>query len=82
MTASANIPRKLPSADKHPIRVMLVDDSQVARSIFSRLLSDGEDLVVVAEATDSAEAAARAEKKKQKKDFIMAHAFTVSLKVL
>jgi two-component system, chemotaxis family, protein-glutamate methylesterase/glutaminase len=59
MSASANIPRKLPSADKSPIRVMLVDDSQVARSIFSRLLSDGEDLVVVAEATDSAEALAQ-----------------------
>lgn len=58
MTASANIPRKLPSADKNPIRVMLVDDSQVARSIFSRLLSDGEELAVVAEATDSAEALA------------------------
>ena len=37
---------------------MLVDDSQVARSIFSRLLSDGEELAVVAEATDSAEALA------------------------
>ena len=59
MTASANIPRKPPSADKSPIRVMLVDDSQVARSIFSRLLSDSGDLVVVAEATDSAEALAQ-----------------------
>ena len=56
MTATVNIPRKLPSADKSPIRVMLVDDSHVARSIFSRLLSDGEELEVVAEATDSADA--------------------------
>ena len=59
MTASANFPRKLPSADKNPIRVMLVDDSQVARSIFSRLLSDDDDLSVVAEATDSADALAQ-----------------------
>ena len=58
MTATANIPRKLSCADMSPIRVMLVDDSQVARSIFSRLLSDGEGLSVVAEATDSAEALA------------------------
>lgn len=38
---------------------MLVDDSQVARSIFARLLSSGDELVVVAEATDSAEALAQ-----------------------
>lgn len=59
MTASAIIPRKLPSAGKRPIRVMLVDDSHVARSIFARLLTDGRELVVVAEATDSAEALAQ-----------------------
>lgn len=56
MSASAQLPRKLPSADTNPIRVMLVDDSHVARSIFSRLLSDSDDLLVVAEAEDSAEA--------------------------
>ena len=59
MTALAQIPRKLPSADSRQIRVMLVDDSQVARSIFSRLLSGGDELVVVAEASDSAEALAQ-----------------------
>jgi two-component system chemotaxis response regulator CheB len=59
MTASAQIPRKLPSADKRQIRVMLVDDSQVARSIFSRVLSGGKELTVVAEAADSAEALAQ-----------------------
>jgi two-component system, chemotaxis family, protein-glutamate methylesterase/glutaminase len=56
MTAPANIPRKLPSADHNPIRVMLIDDSQVARAIFARLLSDSENLLVIAEAKDSAEA--------------------------
>jgi two-component system, chemotaxis family, protein-glutamate methylesterase/glutaminase len=59
MTVSAQIPRKLPKADTRQIRVMLVDDSQVARSIFSRLLSYGAELAVVAEAADSAEALAQ-----------------------
>jgi two-component system, chemotaxis family, protein-glutamate methylesterase/glutaminase len=59
MTALTQIPRKLPSADSRQIRVMLVDDSQVARSIFSRLLSGGDGLAVVAEASDSAEALAQ-----------------------
>ena len=61
MTASGQFPRKLPSVDKRLIRVMLVDDSQVARSIFSRLLSQGQELSVVAEATDSADALAQLE---------------------
>jgi two-component system, chemotaxis family, protein-glutamate methylesterase/glutaminase len=56
MLATAQLPRRLPSADKNPIRVMLVDDSHVARSIFSRLLSDSDNLLVVAEAEDSAAA--------------------------
>ncbi len=56
MTAPANIQRKSNSEDANPIRVMLVDDSHVARSIFSRLLSDSGELAVVAEAADSAEA--------------------------
>ena len=36
-----------------PIRVMIVDDSQVARSIFARLLSGRDDILIVAEAADS-----------------------------
>jgi two-component system, chemotaxis family, protein-glutamate methylesterase/glutaminase len=40
----------------NPIRVMLVDDSQVARSIFARVLGDSDKLQIVAEATNSAEA--------------------------
>lgn len=59
MTAPAKIQRKPISSDKHPIRVMLVDDSHVARSIFSRLLSDGDELTIVAEAVDSADALAQ-----------------------
>ena len=45
-----------------PIRVMLVDDSHVARSIFARLLSEHEALQVVAEAADSKEALAYLQK--------------------
>lgn len=43
-------------AESKPIRVMLVDDSKVARSIFSRLLSGSAELEIAAEAADSAEA--------------------------
>jgi two-component system, chemotaxis family, protein-glutamate methylesterase/glutaminase len=39
-----------------PIRVMLVDDSNIARSIFSRMLGESEQIEIVAEAVDSADA--------------------------
>jgi two-component system, chemotaxis family, protein-glutamate methylesterase/glutaminase len=57
MTAPARILAQ-PSrkAGARPIRVMLVDDSQVARSIFARLLSENDDIAVVAEAESSREA--------------------------
>lgn len=48
-----------PASEKAPIRVMLVDDSKVARSIFARLLAGSDEVEVVAEAEDSAEALAR-----------------------
>ncbi len=53
---SRNLLKQSQHASARPIRVMLVDDSQVARSIFARLLSDSDVLEVVAEAADSAEA--------------------------
>jgi two-component system, chemotaxis family, protein-glutamate methylesterase/glutaminase len=62
MTVSAQIQAKRPQPDARQIRVMLIDDSQVARSIFSRLLSDGDALTVVAEATDSSDALAQLKK--------------------
>jgi two-component system, chemotaxis family, protein-glutamate methylesterase/glutaminase len=59
MTASSKIlPRRSPTFAKNPIRVMLVDDSNVARSIFSRLLKANAEVEVVAEAADSVQAIA------------------------
>lgn len=59
MNASARILSKLPpKAVARPIRVMLVDDSQVARSIFTRLLSEKDAIEIVSEAADSVEALA------------------------
>jgi two-component system, chemotaxis family, protein-glutamate methylesterase/glutaminase len=43
--------RRVPSAQ--PIRVMLVDDSRVTRSTFAHILSENDDIDVVAEAEDS-----------------------------
>jgi two-component system, chemotaxis family, protein-glutamate methylesterase/glutaminase len=57
MTASSAIlPRKGTQLAAKPIRVMLVDDSKVARSIFSRVLEDNDAIEIVAEAVDSADA--------------------------
>jgi two-component system, chemotaxis family, protein-glutamate methylesterase/glutaminase len=57
MTALARLMSKQPQkAVVRPIRVMLVDDSNVARAIFARLLSENGDIVVVAEAANSDEA--------------------------
>jgi two-component system, chemotaxis family, protein-glutamate methylesterase/glutaminase len=42
-----------PSTEKSPIRVMLVDDSVVARSIFARVLGKHEQIEIVCEAEDS-----------------------------
>jgi two-component system, chemotaxis family, protein-glutamate methylesterase/glutaminase len=42
-----------PKARSTPIRVMLVDDSIVARSIFARVLGKHEDIEIVCEAEDS-----------------------------
>ncbi len=51
-----HLSKPLRTAVARPIRVMLVDDSQVARAIFARLLSENDDIVVVAEAANSYEA--------------------------
>jgi two-component system, chemotaxis family, protein-glutamate methylesterase/glutaminase len=57
MTVSTKIPAsKTPSEMAQPIRVMLVDDSNVARSILARMLLDSDEVEVVAEAVDSADA--------------------------
>lgn len=70
MTASTQIIQRRPTAAAvRPIRVMLVDDSKVARSIFSRMLAESDELQIVAEAADSAEALARL--KKIKADVIL-----------
>jgi two-component system, chemotaxis family, protein-glutamate methylesterase/glutaminase len=70
MTASTQIiQRRSHAATARPTRVMLVDDSKIARSIFARMLGDSEELQIVAEAADSAEALARL--KKVKADVIL-----------
>jgi two-component system, chemotaxis family, protein-glutamate methylesterase/glutaminase len=53
MTARASNIGKSASGSKPPIRVMLVDDSQVTRAIFSRLLAGHAEIHVVAQAEDS-----------------------------
>jgi two-component system, chemotaxis family, protein-glutamate methylesterase/glutaminase len=62
MTVSTRIQQKRPPTAQAPIRVMLVDDSKVARSIFARLLGDSDDIEVVAEAEDSGIALERLQK--------------------
>jgi two-component system, chemotaxis family, protein-glutamate methylesterase/glutaminase len=60
MTAPAPIASKnVPQAYAKPIRVMLVDDSNVARAIFARMLGDCRDVEIVAEATDTSDALAK-----------------------
>lgn len=57
MTLSTRIlPRPPRVTANHPIRVMLVDDSNVARAIFTRVLGESDKIEIVAQAADSAEA--------------------------
>jgi two-component system, chemotaxis family, protein-glutamate methylesterase/glutaminase len=56
MTAPARIAQQRRASAADPIRVMLVDDSKVARSIFGRMLADSDEAEVIGEAADSAEA--------------------------
>ncbi len=56
--ATGILNRKQPVKAAHPIRVMLIDDSNVARAIFKRVLSEHENIAIVAEAADSGEALA------------------------
>jgi two-component system, chemotaxis family, protein-glutamate methylesterase/glutaminase len=60
MTVSTRIShRRSEVATRRPTRVMLVDDSKVARAIFARMLGESSELEIVAEAADSAEALSR-----------------------
>jgi two-component system chemotaxis response regulator CheB len=56
MTVPARVSRPRSATAADPIRVLLVDDSKVARSIFARILEDSDEVEVVAEAADSTEA--------------------------
>lgn len=63
MTAHAKIAaRRTQPASLRPIRVLLVDDSKVARAIFSRVLKERDDVEIVGEAADTSEALARLQK--------------------
>lgn len=53
MNAIQTLTGNRPKAQSKPIRVMLVDDSVVARSIFARVLGKHEDIEIVCEAEDS-----------------------------
>ncbi len=53
MTVIHPSPGATPGLGKSPIRVMLVDDSLVARSIFSRVLGKHDQIEIVCEAEDS-----------------------------
>jgi two-component system, chemotaxis family, protein-glutamate methylesterase/glutaminase len=62
MTATTPIlPKKAQPSAASPIRVMLVDDSNIARSIFSRILGESKELQIVAEAIDSSDALSKLE---------------------
>jgi two-component system, chemotaxis family, protein-glutamate methylesterase/glutaminase len=56
MTRHSPIPETRAKRAAHQIRVMLVDDSKVARSIFARVLGGSDQISISAEAADSAEA--------------------------
>lgn len=56
MRASLSPLPPAPKPDSRPIRVMLVDDSNVVRSIFARMLSGNDEIEIVGEAANSAEA--------------------------
>lgn len=58
MTALQNLDTPLPRTALAPIRVMLVDDSAVARSIFARVLSEHPGIEIVCEASDAESAVA------------------------
>jgi two-component system, chemotaxis family, protein-glutamate methylesterase/glutaminase len=53
VTATIPITRPVPEHEVAPIRVMLVDDSVVARSIFARVLEQHKSIEIVCEAADS-----------------------------
>ena len=50
------VPAGQPEADPPPIRLMVVDDSPIARAVISRMLSSHKDMEVVALAGNAAEA--------------------------
>lgn len=52
MTAIQTLPNERPISKRAPIRVMLVDDSIVARSIFARVLGKHDEIEIVCEAED------------------------------
>lgn len=56
MRSSLNSLSSAPTRAEKPIRVMLVDDSNVVRSIFARMLGDCGEVEIVGEAGNSAEA--------------------------
>lgn len=58
MTVTHPSPGKITASDRAPIRVMLVDDSIVARSIFARVLGQHDQIEIVCEAEDSESALA------------------------
>ncbi|HMS20903.1 chemotaxis-specific protein-glutamate methyltransferase CheB [uncultured Sphingorhabdus sp.] len=56
MRMSSGLATPLQEQNDRPIRVLLVDDSNVVRSIFARMLSDSGEIEVVGEAGNSEEA--------------------------
>ena len=54
--AKENAPAALPSKLMPPLRLMIVDDSQVARAVLSRMLAACSDFEIVATASDAGEA--------------------------
>jgi two-component system, chemotaxis family, protein-glutamate methylesterase/glutaminase len=69
MTLAQPSPEPTPVRGESPIRVMLVDDSVVARSIFKRVLENHDQIEVVCEAEDSEAALGRL--KAQEVDIIL-----------
>lgn len=63
MTATHPSLASTPGTAQSPIRVMLVDDSVVARSIFARVLSKHDQIEIVCEAEDSDAALAQLDEK-------------------
>jgi two-component system, chemotaxis family, protein-glutamate methylesterase/glutaminase len=59
MTLHQNITKSSARSASQPIRVLLVDDSKVVRSIFARVLGDNSQIEIVGEAGDCSEALAQ-----------------------